>query len=391
MPRTGGVYSLPPGYRAISGEIIRPSQHNPPLEDIAQALTESLPRDGSAPMTGDLAMGGNNVTGMSELRIGTVDPGTDTGPGVWIPAGTVTVQRPSGASGLTALFRGFHGATQVLSLDASGAGYLGVGVRSPETRIITKELLDEEGLVPETRRINTGDGLQGGGNLTANRTLSVNNTVARRNTAQTFQGVQTFQGGVVVPVDGPNVDLVGDGTNRATIRFLNNSTVAGQFWLRAGGSVDYVPAGSNALRYMGNTVLTGAHFSSHFNVTGAASQNPNISLAGNAVPGTVLTNGTVSAAKLETAATPIGVNQQWVNVTGSRSIGTINTNNTGRPIMVSARGNGVTFQVSVNGTTNWIDVGTPVNDSRQQQSFIVPAGHSYRGIGGTLEYWAELR
>lgn len=55
MPRdTGGNYSLPSGYLAVSGQTILPSQHNPPLEDIASALTASLPRDGSAGMAAPL-------------------------------------------------------------------------------------------------------------------------------------------------------------------------------------------------------------------------------------------------------------------------------------------------------------------------------------------------
>lgn len=63
MPRSGGIYTLPPGYFAVDGTTIEVSQHNPPLEDIAEALTDSLPRDGSAPMTGNLPMGGNKITG----------------------------------------------------------------------------------------------------------------------------------------------------------------------------------------------------------------------------------------------------------------------------------------------------------------------------------------
>ena len=65
MPRSGGVYTLPPGYFAVDGTTIEVSQHNPPFEDVAQALTDSLPRDGSAPMTGNLAMGSNKITGLA--------------------------------------------------------------------------------------------------------------------------------------------------------------------------------------------------------------------------------------------------------------------------------------------------------------------------------------
>ena len=71
MPRISGVYQLPPSYRAVSGETIRVEQHNPPLEDIAEALTGSLPRDGSAPMTADLKMGGNRITNVAAATTST--------------------------------------------------------------------------------------------------------------------------------------------------------------------------------------------------------------------------------------------------------------------------------------------------------------------------------
>ena len=64
MPTTGGSFSLVPSYKATSGQTIRTEQHNPPLEDIAVALTERLPRDGSAPMTGNLPMNGQKITNL---------------------------------------------------------------------------------------------------------------------------------------------------------------------------------------------------------------------------------------------------------------------------------------------------------------------------------------
>ena len=66
MPRSpSGIYSLPASYLATSGQTIRTEQHNPPLEDIAQALTDSLPRNGVAPMTSNMAMGNNKITGLA--------------------------------------------------------------------------------------------------------------------------------------------------------------------------------------------------------------------------------------------------------------------------------------------------------------------------------------
>lgn len=64
MPRANGQYSLPAVYVATPGTTVRSEQHNVPLEDIGQALTNSLPRDGSAPMLANLPMGGRKVTGL---------------------------------------------------------------------------------------------------------------------------------------------------------------------------------------------------------------------------------------------------------------------------------------------------------------------------------------
>lgn len=56
MPSASGVYTLPPGYLAVTGSTIQASQHNPPFEDVAAALTGRLSRDGSAAMTGAIKL-----------------------------------------------------------------------------------------------------------------------------------------------------------------------------------------------------------------------------------------------------------------------------------------------------------------------------------------------
>lgn len=71
MPRdSSAVYSLPNGYLATTGETVLASQHNTPLEDIAQALTGSLPRNGTGAMQAALPMGGFRITGLGS---GTAD------------------------------------------------------------------------------------------------------------------------------------------------------------------------------------------------------------------------------------------------------------------------------------------------------------------------------
>ena len=67
MPRnSSGVYTLPDGYLATTGQTILASQHNPSLEDIATALTGSLPRNGTSGMLAALPMGGFKVTNMAD-------------------------------------------------------------------------------------------------------------------------------------------------------------------------------------------------------------------------------------------------------------------------------------------------------------------------------------
>lgn len=57
MPRDSqGVYTLPAGNPVVPGTVIETDWANPTMDDIANALTASLPRDGSAPMTGTLTL-----------------------------------------------------------------------------------------------------------------------------------------------------------------------------------------------------------------------------------------------------------------------------------------------------------------------------------------------
>jgi hypothetical protein len=58
---SNGNASLVPGYLATTGQTILPSQHNPPLEDIAAMLSQVVLRSGVAPMSGALNMNGFRI------------------------------------------------------------------------------------------------------------------------------------------------------------------------------------------------------------------------------------------------------------------------------------------------------------------------------------------
>lgn len=94
MPRdSSGNYTLPAGNPVVSGTTIEASWANPTLEDIALALTGSLPRNGSAPMGANLGMGGFKITGMGDgtaatdgATVGNITAALNT----WIPSLTLT-------------------------------------------------------------------------------------------------------------------------------------------------------------------------------------------------------------------------------------------------------------------------------------------------------------
>lgn len=78
MPRdAGGIYTLPDGYLAVTGETVLPSNHNPPLEDLAAAVTNSLPRNGAAAMTDDLNLGANQIKNVAAATLATDAPTWD--------------------------------------------------------------------------------------------------------------------------------------------------------------------------------------------------------------------------------------------------------------------------------------------------------------------------
>lgn len=66
MPRaTDGTYTLPAGSLVNVGEDIVPSQHNPPFLDVAQALSDSLSRDGRGGMRAAFNAGGFRATNLA--------------------------------------------------------------------------------------------------------------------------------------------------------------------------------------------------------------------------------------------------------------------------------------------------------------------------------------
>lgn len=66
MPRDSqGNFSLPSGSLVTAGETIAPSQHNPPLQDLADSMTGSLSRNGKGGMLAPFNGGGFRATNIA--------------------------------------------------------------------------------------------------------------------------------------------------------------------------------------------------------------------------------------------------------------------------------------------------------------------------------------
>ena len=96
--------------------------------------------------------------------------------------------------------------------------------------------------------------------------------------------------------------------------------------------------------------------------------------------------------RAQSDALGIGVEQTWIDVTGSRTAGTSYLNSTGKPIMVATRhtavSNAKAFEVSANGSA-WIAVGTSILNGGISNTVIIPPGWYYRAAN--IAGWAELR
>jgi microcystin-dependent protein len=104
MPSSNGVYSLPPGFLAVTGGTIVVSQHNPIFEDVAAALTLRLSRDGTASMTGPLQLASGTVSNpgavfATDPMTGLYSLGAGLGIGVAVGGVQVASFLPGGITG----------------------------------------------------------------------------------------------------------------------------------------------------------------------------------------------------------------------------------------------------------------------------------------------------
>lgn len=89
-----------------------------------------------------------------------------------------------------------------------------------------------------------------------------------------------------------------------------------------------------------------------------------------------------------------GVDQSWVDVTGSRTSGVTYTNTTGRPIVVMVTGDGNNSSASTTINVGGVNIGAIVSSGsfniEKSLSFVVPNGTTYTMTGAFVKV-VELR
>jgi hypothetical protein len=98
MSRNGsGTYILPVGNPVVTGTTISSNWANTTLSDISTALTGSIASDGQTPVTGNIQMGNNKITGMANGTAST-DAATYGQLTAFVPAGAILMWSGSVAS-----------------------------------------------------------------------------------------------------------------------------------------------------------------------------------------------------------------------------------------------------------------------------------------------------
>lgn len=129
--------------------------------------------------------------------------------------------------------------------------------------------------------------------------------------------------------------------------------------------------------------------------TGTVATTANIPAVASTAEAQAGTNNTNFMTPLRTAeqrnATALGWGQTWQNVTGSRTLNTVYTNTTGRPIAVSVIANlsGSTVGLNVDGLSVVTQGSTAAGPGNVFA--IVPNNSTYQLVGVSPASWFELR
>jgi len=219
------------------------------------------------------------------------------------------------------------------AIRVTAAGAVGIGTTDPtellhvagKIRIGTQATATTDA-VRADRSISAGDGLSGGGDLTANRSLAVDSTVIRTTGNQTLGGTKTFSSTISGSISG----------NAATATTLQNArTINGTSF---NGSANITTANWGTARTINGSSIDGSA-----NVTTAnwgTGRTITIGATGKTVNGSGNVSWSMNELTGQSGSAPHYSCRAWVNFNGTTSPGTI-------------RASGNVSSVTRNGTGNY--------------------------------------
>ncbi len=191
---SNGIYSLPTGYFVRNGDTVSPSQHNPPLEDIASAISQMMPKDGRAPATGAMTFSAG-----TESNPGVRFQGS-TGTGFYMPEPGVVSFSSSGTTSVTFSSDGISFATTPAPEIMEHEETTGTVTFDYEVAAIHKATMTGAFVMDVTNIPEGGD-------------LQVNLTKTGTSGALTFTGVTRW----VLGVDPPSFSVAATGLDPANL------------------------------------------------------------------------------------------------------------------------------------------------------------------------------
>jgi hypothetical protein len=222
-----------------------------------------------------------------------------------------------------------------------------------------------------TRNIGTGDGLSGGGDLTANRTLTVDSTVIRTSGDQTIGGTKTFSSPVVVAAPtGPThaatkgyVDsTIGEaiaGTTQGTVTSVGTGDGLTGGPITSSGTIS---VDSTVVRTTGNQTIGGTKTFSSAVVLSTAGTATNHAVRADRTIST--TNGITGGGNL-TANRTLSLDSTVVRTSGDQTIAGTKT-----------------FTGSIVATANPVAVGAPIADNH-----AATMGYVNSAVAGSASKW----
>lgn len=412
---SGTFTPFTPGNPVVPGTVISSTAFNATQSDIAAGLTNAITRDGQSPPSANLPMGGRKHTG---LGAGTIagdslrweqlfSQGTEqdlaSAATTDVGAQNTTVLRITGTTGITSFGTNYNGPrfvrfADILTLTHSATLVLPTGANittaAGDRAILTPIGNPAAGWQVLAYQRANGTALNGiaSGPVTSSGLTMATARILGRDTASTgaIEELAGEEAQALLPVQQTRVDVASAATVNITSSVPSNDhiNITGTTTITA-----FTVATGRLIFVRFNAVLTLTNNASIVtqrgaNIVTAAGDTCILrATAANVVEVLAYTRGIPQA---------VGEAQTWQNVTASRTAGTIYTNTTGRPIMVSVRGTAAAPGTSVVLLVSGIVISAfeegAANATVLTVCAIVPNGATYQVIASsfTVTAWLEL-